>query len=145
MTASPARLLVLCSSNGCLSQMAEGYLRRFCGATAEVYSAGMEPLGVDLNAVRVMREDGVDIAHHTTNHLHEYSGLRFDHLIVLCDRVRDKFTLQPLSAALHHYDLPDPARAELPPDDLLHTFRAARDQVKAYCATFARLLAHAPA
>ena len=47
------------------SQLVQGYLQYFAGERAVVYSAGVNPKGVNPVAIQVMAEDGIDISHHT--------------------------------------------------------------------------------
>jgi arsenate reductase (thioredoxin) len=61
------KILALCTGNSCRSQITEGYLRRFAGEKAEIYSAGVEVHGVNPRAVETMKEDGIDISNHTSN------------------------------------------------------------------------------
>ena len=58
------RVLILCTGNSCRSQMAEGVLRHYGGDKFEVVSAGNKPSKVNENAVRVMKEIGIDISGH---------------------------------------------------------------------------------
>ncbi|NMB63582.1 MAG: arsenate reductase ArsC, partial [Spirochaetes bacterium] len=55
-------ILFLCTGNSCRSQMAEGFANALRGDIIEAYSAGIEPKGLDPNALVVMREAGVDIS-----------------------------------------------------------------------------------
>ena len=55
----------------------------------EVASAGSQPKPLHPNAVRVMREHGIDMAGRRSKHLEEFAGQRFDYVITLCDRVRE--------------------------------------------------------
>ena len=58
-------VLFLCVHNAGRSQMAAGWLRHLAGETVNVLSAGSEPAEtVNPAAVAVMREAGIDIAHH---------------------------------------------------------------------------------
>ena len=59
------KILVLCTGNSARSQLAQAYLQYFAGGRAEVYSAGVNPKGVNPVAIQVMAEDGIDISHHT--------------------------------------------------------------------------------
>jgi arsenate reductase len=72
------KILVLCTGNSCRSQLAEGYLRHFAGDKALVYSAGVETHGVNPRAIATMKEDGIDISGHTSNNILEYTGIEFD-------------------------------------------------------------------
>ena len=49
---TPASALFLCTGNSCRSQMAEGWARVLLGESIEIYSAGIEPKGLDPRAVR---------------------------------------------------------------------------------------------
>lgn len=129
-------ILVLCTGNSCRSQMAEGYLRNFLGDKATVYSAGVETHGLNPKAVEVMREDGVDISAHTSNHIDEYGHVRFDLLLTVCDHAQERCPFFPAAKIMHH-SFPDPARATGDPDEVMEAFRKVRDQIKAYCRTLA--------
>ena len=62
-------ILVLCTGNSCRSQMAHGYLNQFAANQATIYSAGIETHGINPGAAAIMKEDGIDISQHTSNHV----------------------------------------------------------------------------
>ena len=66
---SPARVLFLCTGNSSRSQMAEALLERLGGTAVDVVSAGSHPKPVHPNAVRVMRERGIDIRDRRSKHV----------------------------------------------------------------------------
>lgn len=84
------KILVLCTGNSCRSQIAEGYLRDFAGDKAEIYSAGIETHGVNPRAIATMKEDGIDISTHTSNHIDEYRNIDFDFVISVCNNAKDR-------------------------------------------------------
>lgn len=130
------KILVLCTGNSCRSQIAEGYLRRFAAGRALVYSAGVETHGVNPKAVSVMQEDGVDISHHTSNHLSEYADLSFDYVITVCDNARERCPVFQHTAEQTHVNFPDPAKATGSAADIRQQFVAVRDEIKAFCREF---------
>ena len=77
------KVLVLCTGNSCRSQIAEGYLRYFAEQKAEIFSAGVETHGVNPKAIETMKEDGIDISHHTSNNIDEYRNIDFDFVITI--------------------------------------------------------------
>ncbi|HQO79172.1 MAG TPA: arsenate reductase ArsC, partial [Thermodesulfobacteriota bacterium] len=54
------RVLFLCTSNSCRSQMAEGMLRSLASDRFDVFSAGVNPTHVHPLAIRVMQEISID-------------------------------------------------------------------------------------
>ena len=113
--AAPARVLFLCTGNSARSQMAEALAEQVSGGTVSAASAGSHPKPLHPNAVRVMRERGIDLAGRRSKHLDEFAGQRFDHVISLCDRVREVCPEFPGGPELIHWSIPDPARE--PGDD----------------------------
>ncbi|MEV4517075.1 MarR family transcriptional regulator [Dactylosporangium sp. NPDC049525] len=105
----PVRVLFLCTGNSSRSQMAEALLERLGGARVEAASAGSHPKPVHPNAVRAMRACGIDIGGRHPKHLDVFAGQRFDHVISLCDRVREVCPRFPGTPAVAHWSLPDPA------------------------------------
>ena len=130
------KILVLCTGNSCRSQMAEGYLKKFAADKAEVYSAGVETHGLNQKAVAVMREDGVDISHHTSNNVNEYRDIDFDYVITVCDNARETCPYFPSRAEKFHQNFPDPAKAQGSEEEVMQQFRLVRDQVREYCREF---------
>jgi arsenate reductase (thioredoxin) len=132
------KILILCTGNSCRSQIAEGYLKHFAGARAEVFSAGIETHGVNPRAIAIMREDGIDISQHTSKHVDEYAHITFDHVITVCDNARERCPWFPTDAQKWHHNFPDPAKATGSEEAIMDEFRRVRDMIKAYCADFAK-------
>jgi arsenate reductase len=130
------KVLVLCTGNSCRSQIAEGYLRKFANGKAEIYSAGIETHGVNPRAIAVMKEDGIDISHHTSNNIDEYRNIDFDYVITVCDNAKERCPYFPSSAKKFHHNFPDPAKAAGTEEEIMNEFRKVRDMIKAYCAEF---------
>nr|WP_296069781.1 metalloregulator ArsR/SmtB family transcription factor [uncultured Actinoplanes sp.] len=105
-----ASVLFLCTGNSSRSQMAEAILRHRSAAAA--FSAGSHPKPLHPYAVTVMAERGFDLAGARPKHLDEFRDRRFDHVITLCDRVREECPAFPGEHA--HWSIPDPAREPLP-------------------------------
>lgn len=130
------KILVLCTGNSCRSQIAEGYLRHFAGDKAEVYSAGIETHGVNTKAISTMKEDGIDISDHTSNHLDEYRNIAFDFVLTVCDNAKERCPYFPASAKKFHHDFPDPARATGTDEEIDKQFRKVRKEIKKYIRDF---------
>lgn len=129
-------ILVLCTGNSCRSQIAEGYLRHFAGDKATVYSAGIEPHGVNPRAITVMREDGIDISAHTSNHIDEYHDIPFDYVITVCDHAQENCPFFPTEATRIHHNFPDPSKTIGSEQKIMEHFREVRDAIREYCRIF---------
>nr|MBC8186452.1 arsenate reductase ArsC [candidate division KSB1 bacterium] len=105
------KVLFLCTGNSCRSQIAEGYLRNFAGDRFEVYSAGLEPGKVNPNAIRVMKEDNVDISSHTSDDINSYLDEKFNFLITVCDHAKERCPYFPGKTKRIHWSFEDPADA----------------------------------
>lgn len=130
------KILVLCTGNSCRSQIAEAYLRHFAGNKAEVHSAGIETHGLNPKAVETMKEDGIDISKHTSNHVSEYLTIDFDFVITVCDNAQERCPYLPATAKKFHYNFPDPAKAKGTEEEIKEQFRQVRQQIKDYCRKF---------
>jgi ArsR family transcriptional regulator, arsenate/arsenite/antimonite-responsive transcriptional repressor / arsenate reductase (thioredoxin) len=104
------RVLFLCTGNSARSQIAEALAEDLGAGAIEARSAGSRPKPLHPNAVRVMRERGIDIAGRRSKHLDEFADERFEYVISLCDRVREICPEFPGKPALIHWSVPDPAR-----------------------------------
>lgn len=130
------KILVLCTGNSCRSQIAEGYLRQFAGKKAEIFSAGIETHGVNPKAIETMKEDGIDISHHTSNNIEEYRNIDFDFVITVCDNAKEHCPFFPSNAKKFHHNFPDPAKATGSDNEINQAFRNVRQLIKNYAKAF---------
>ncbi|GIJ73601.1 metalloregulator ArsR/SmtB family transcription factor [Virgisporangium ochraceum] len=103
------RVLFLCTGNSSRSQMAEALLRRRSDGVVRTFSAGSRPRALHPDAVAAMDGYGIDLSGARPKHLDEFAGDRFDHVITLCDRVREVCPEFPGHPATAHWSIPDPA------------------------------------
>jgi len=138
-----ARLLFLCTGNSARSQMAEALARRLGGGVVEAYSAGSHPKPLHPNAVRVMRARGTDIDGRRSKHLSEFSEQRFEHVVSLCDRVREVCPEFPGRPNLVHWSIPDPAREGDNDEATYPAFERTADELADRIRFLLELIAHA--
>ena len=105
------RVLFLCTGNSARSPMAEALLRARSGNTVDARSAGSHPKALHPRAVEVMAERGIDISGRSSTHLDRYARTRFDHVVTLCDRVREVHPEFPGTPTVAHWSLADPSAA----------------------------------
>jgi len=132
-------ILVLCTGNSCRSQMAHGYLNHFLdNRKVKVYSAGIETHGLNSGAVSIMKEDGIDITSHTSNHIDEYKSINFDFIVTVCDHANENCPFIPSKNAIRlHYNFFDPSKVKGTKDEIHNAFIKARDEIKLYFKNFA--------
>lgn len=125
------RVLFLCTGNSCRSQMAEGLLRSLAGDLYEVHSAGTAPHGVNPGAIAAMREIGVDISGHRSDHVDAYLGTGIDTVITVCDRAASNCPTFPERTDKVHWSFDDPAEATGSEEERRAEFRRVRDEIAA--------------
>lgn len=129
-------VLVLCTGNSCRSQLAEGFLRKMLKDKAAVYSAGVEIHGVNPKAIETMKEAGIDISNHTSNHISEYENINFDFIITVCDHAKESCPYFPSNAIKLHQNFPDPAKAIGTAEEVKIEFARVRKMIEDYCTAF---------
>jgi len=135
------RVLFLCTGNSARSQMAEAFLRHRTNGHVHARSAGSHPKVLHPNAVRVMAERGIDISANTTKHLRRFARSRFDHVITLCDKVREVCPTFPGHPETAHWSVTDPA-LEAGSDASYEAFVRTADEIDRRVTRFVAQLAH---
>ena len=131
MKMPPVKVLFLCTGNSCRSQMAEGLLRHLEQEAVEVASAGTRPAQVHADAIRSMREIGVDISAQRSKPLEPFLGQPFDYLITLCDDAEQSCPAFPGVSQNIHWSIPDPAAAQGTDEQRKVVFRSVREDLSA--------------
>ena len=111
--------------------MAEGILRSF-DPRLEVFSAGTRPeKQVNPNAVKVMKELGIDISGHFPKHADTFVNSSFDYVITVCDNAREScpFFSGTVGKRLH-IGFEDPADARGTEEEVLAVYRRIRDEIR---------------
>ncbi|MFS0785336.1 arsenate reductase (thioredoxin) [Shouchella sp. 1P09AA] len=119
----------LCTGNSCRSQMAEGWAKFHLGNDWNVYSAGIEAHGLNPNAVKAMKESGIDISSQTSDTIDEHTLNHADLVITLCGDAADKCPMTPLHVKREHWGFDDPAKAEGSDEEKWAFFQRVRDEI----------------
>lgn len=132
-------ILILCTGNSCRSQIAHGYLKQFAKGKATIYSAGIETHGLNPDAATIMKEDGIDISHHTSNHVDEYVNVDFDYIITVCDHAKENCPVIPSKNAVRlHRNFFDPSKEKGTETEKHLVFKKARNEIKDFCREFVK-------
>lgn len=124
------RVLIMCTGNSARSQMAEGLLRHDGGNRFEVESAGVIKSFVRPQAIAAMDEIGIDITHHRSKSVDEFTGQEFDYAITVCDNAKESCPVFPGKTKRIHWSFDDPAVAEGNEEEKLAVFRRVRDEIR---------------
>jgi arsenate reductase len=123
--------------------MAEGFLRSF-DKTLQVSSAGTHPAEkVNPNAVKVMKEIGIDISHHVPELVDQYIGEEWDYVITVCGGAKEvcpAFTGKVKHRL--HIGFDDPADAVGNEEEVMAVYRRVRDEIKEGFKDFYNEIAH---
>jgi protein-tyrosine-phosphatase len=116
------KILFVCVENSCRSQMAEGFAKALGGLKFEAYSAGSNPSGkVNPEAIKVMRQIGIDISTAKSKGFNELAVKEFDYVVTMGCK-----DICPFVPAKKHIDW----EIEDPKGKGEEFFRKTRDQIK---------------
>ena len=117
--------------------MAEGWARALKGDVIEAYSAGIETHGLNLSAVKVMAEAGVDITGQRSKLVDELKDVPFDYVVTVCDHAHESCPLFPGKTTVVHVGFDDPprlAKTARSEEEALGHYRRVRDEIRAFVA-----------
>lgn len=109
MVMSKKIIYFLCTGNSCRSQMAEGWAKKYLGNEWDVKSAGLEAHGLNPNAVKAMKEVGIDISEQTSDIIDPEILNKADLVVTLCGHARDHCPVTPPYVKSVHWGFDDPA------------------------------------
>jgi len=138
MRTKKLKILFLCTGNSCRSQMAEGWARHLKGDCIEPYSTGIETHGLDLVAVKVMAEAGVDISGHRSKYVDELKDISFDYVITVCDHAYEHCPLFSGKTRVIHVGFDDPprlAKEAKTEREAADCYRRVRDEIRVFVET----------
>ena len=129
------KVLFLCTGNSCRSQMAEGWARALKSDEIEAYSAGIERHGLNQNAVKVMKEAGVDISQQKSQLLDEFKDIEFDYVVTVCGNANESCPVFTGNTKVIHVGFDDPpsmAKSFDNEEDRLDCYRRVRDEIRSF-------------
>ncbi len=127
------KVLFVCIHNSARSQMAEAWVNALLGDRFVASSAGLEPGTLNLLAVAVMAEVGIDIAHKSTQSAFDVykSGQLFAYVITVCDETAaERCPIFPGFAQRLHWSFADPGQVAGTGEQKLVEIRKIRDQIR---------------
>ncbi len=110
--------------------MAEGMLWKFGADCFRAFSAGTNPKPVHPNAIKAMKEIGIDISAQVSKSIDRFLNDRFDVVITVCDRANERCPVFPCDVKRIHWSFDDPAEAVGTEQERMRVFRRVRNEIK---------------
>ena len=123
------KILFLCTGNSCRSQIAEAIARNTFDDSCYIESAGTENHGVNPNAVRTLKEIGIDISNYKSKTIELSHLSKFNLVITLCGDARDKCPILNQGVKHIHWNLKDPAKFKGNDFEIISNFQNIRDLI----------------
>jgi len=118
------KVLFLCTSNSCRSQMAEAIVNARMGEEWEAVSAGTKPAGtVHPKALAALAEIGIQHVGRSKS-VDEFNGEDFDLVVTVCDSAAEECPIWLGKGKRVHHSYSDPAKT-----DNMDDFRKVRDDM----------------
>ena len=134
-----ARVLFLCTGNSARSIMAEALLRYYAPDQFEVYSAGLEPKGINPFTIRTMHEIGLDVSGGRSKDVMEFLGkVHIGYVITVCSNAEERCPIFPFSTQRLYWPFEDPVAFEGTDEAKLAKFREVRDLIDQRLRTWLR-------
>jgi arsenate reductase len=124
------KVLFVCTHNSARSQMAEGLMNAFYGDRYIACSAGTYPSAVNPYSIKVMDEIDIDISKQRSKGLGEFSGIKFDYAVTVCDKAREECAYFPGAKKYLHASFDNPSEFTGNEKQILAGFRRVRDEIR---------------
>lgn len=126
---SKKTIYFICTGNSCRSQMAEGWAKEYLNDEWNVLSAGLEAHGLNPNAVKAMKEVGIDISNQTSDVIDSGILNNAKLVVTLCAHAADHCPVTPTHVKRVHWGFDDPAKAEGTDEEKRAFFGRVRDEI----------------
>lgn len=125
------RVLFVCTGNAARSQMAEAIVNHSRGNEWRAFSAGTHPKpAIHPNAIRVLKEIGIDISGARTKSVDEFRDAGLDLVVTVCDSAAEECPGWLGEGKRVHVGFTDPAKMTGTEDEIVSAFRQVRDEMK---------------
>lgn len=130
------RVLFIDTHNSARSQIAESMLRAQARGEVEAYSAGLEPRDLRRETLTVLDEVGIDTAQLRSKSIDEFSGQRFDWVVVIGDEEGENRPPIEGESETAIWNIEDPWKLEGSEEERLAGFRRIREHIRQRLAVF---------
>ncbi len=122
-------IIFICTGNACRSQIAHGLLENIEGNRFNVFSAGSHPSRVHPMSIKIMEEIGIDISHHSSDHIEDFLHKGIDIVITVCDNANKICPVFPGNVKRLHWSIDDPFKGWDYDESHIDSFREIRQEI----------------
>ena len=123
------KILFLCTGNSCRSQIAEGIADDIFNSNYYIESAGIKKYRVNPNAIKTLKEIGIDISDYKSKSINLNHLNQFHLVITLCGDAKDKCPILDGKIKHIHWDLKDPSKFQGTDLEITSHFRNTRNLI----------------
>lgn len=112
--------------------MAEGFASKYLSDQINAYSAGIQTHGMNLNAVEVMGELGIDLGNQSSKLCDSLANVEFDLVITVCGHADENCPAALRDRKIQHVGFDDPpklAKDAKTREEMLSHYRRVRDEI----------------
>jgi arsenate reductase len=126
------KILFICKHNSVRSQIAEALINHYYGDRFRAFSAGIKPTFVNPNAIKVMKEIGIDINQQQAKSIDRFKGNFFDVVVTVCGEANETCPFFPAADKSIHHSFKDPSKFKGSIAEITDAFRKTRDEIKSW-------------
>ena len=130
------RVLFIDTHNSARSQMAESMLRTQARGEIEAFSAGLESRDLRPETLTVLGEVGIDTAELRSKSVEEFSGQRFDWVVVIGDEKGENRPPIEGESETALWNIEDPWKLQGDEEERLAGFRRIREHIRQRLSVF---------
>src|SRR5699024_411524 len=126
---SKKKIYFLSTGNSCRSKMAEDLAKKYLADENDARCAGTEAYGLNPNAVKAMKEAGIDISVQKSETIDQEFLNNATLVVTLCGDAKDRCPVTPPHVKREHWGFDDPAKAEGTEEEVWKVFQRVRDEI----------------
>lgn len=130
------RILVLSQRNSCRSQMAEGWLKYYGKGVVEVFSAGLVPTELDLEAASAMSDAIIDISDQKSKGIAQIQDSEFNYVLILSSDIKHVLPIFKGNPRVYEFPFPDISSQALNQEEKKNAYDQLRDELENFCFDF---------
>ncbi len=130
------KVLVVGTTNSCISVMIAALMKHISFNRIDVYSAGIRPKKINPYVKKVLMEIGIDISKEKARSINEFIHTKWDIIITTTDEARERANTILLGNTKIHKTFDDPTKTKGNELEKMNAFRILRDEINEWLNEF---------